>query len=89
MSSMVEEPEAVTPIIPEPSEGGRMATSGETQACWQGLLDADTCAALGAEYQPPTHEYPTTPDGMVDEGAITENFWNCMAAGGTEESCRQ
>ena len=33
--------------------------------------------------------YPTMPNGAVDEGAITDMFWECMDAGGTAETCRQ
>lgn len=27
--------------------------------------------------------------GYIDEGTVTERFWACMDAGGTEETCRQ
>ena len=33
--------------------------------------------------------YPTLPNGAVDEGAITDMFWDCMNAGGTADTCRQ
>ena len=32
--------------------------------------------------------YPRLENGNVDEGRLTEMFWECMEAGGTEETCR-
>ena len=97
--TLTEEPTAAMepePVVPEPvapalPAAGRLPTSGEVQACRQGILDPATCASVGAEYIAPaaTPNYPTNPDGTVTEGDITANFWNCMAAGGTEDTCRQ
>ena len=37
----------------------------------------------------PDHDpYPRLENGNVDEGRLTEMFWECMEAGGTEETCR-
>ena len=32
--------------------------------------------------------YPRLENGNVDEGRLTEMFWECMEAGGAEETCR-
>ena len=33
--------------------------------------------------------YPTMSDEAVNEGAATDQFWECMDAGGTADTCRQ
>lgn len=37
---------------------------------------------------PDQDPYPRLENGNVDEGRLTEMFWECMEAGGTEETCR-
>lgn len=41
------------------------------------------------QYTDYCYQQGTSHPGYVDEGTITERFWECMEAGGTEETCRQ
>lgn len=49
---------------------------------------ADYSPSEGVAAVPDHDPYPRLENGNVDEGKLTEMFWECMEAGGTEETCR-